>query len=379
MTSKLQPDRTCLFLCGLLLLHILLAPFASAAEQNAATVIAIRGEVTAIDQQGTTRTLAIKDPIYLEDTIDTGERGRMQIMFTDNTIISLGRKTVIQMLDYSLNAEKKGVLSTQINEGVFRVMGGILTKTSPENFSTKTPSGNIGIRGSLYTGQVLGTNLNVVFEGGKGITVQNNTGTVLITTPGNGIRATGFDSAISEPYRFSPADMSRLHNELATSPIRSDSTRPAGNRSYLPPIHFNAEDAGPPQGGDAATAHQQSLAGSEAPTTTDEGPAEPTDATTDERMNETLLNGIDPLDPKINEIITNVRTNQNEAAAILKNAVTSTGMNVESALSVVLSGMKNTSRDNFDHLMNEAMDMGITVDQAKNIVTRFKASGGVCK
>lgn len=377
--TRPRSSLTWFALICLLCLQALQVPPAAAGEHNVATVIAVRGEVTAIDRQGTTRQLDLKDPIYLEDTIDTGDKGRLQIMFSDNTIISLGRQTIIQMLDYRFDEHQKGSLSTRVNEGVFRVMGGILTKTSPENFTTNTASGNIGIRGSLYTGQIAGSELKVVFEGGKGITVQNDTGTVVITTPGHGIRANGFDQPISEPFKYTPADLSKLHNQLSVATEPRDDIRPGGKRPFEPPIHFNSSEAGsPPEPSAGADNNGEGPEVADAKQTTGEE-VEEADPAAEDQKEGVLLEGLQPDDPVLHEIVSNVRGNQNEAAAILKNAVSTSGLSVETALSAVLSGMKNTTRDNFDRLMGEAMDMGMTVEQAKNVVSRYKASGGVCK
>lgn len=173
----------------LLILLWLIAPFssASAEPQGVATVIAIRGTVVAQNKSGTSRNLSLKSQIFREDVLKTGDSGKLQIMFTDNSIISLGRDSEMKIAEYRWQPEQKdGALKTQVKEGTFRVMGGALAKEAPENFKTETPTATIGIRGSMYAFKSTQDSLSVLFQGGKGIEVFNSLGKVTITTPGFG-------------------------------------------------------------------------------------------------------------------------------------------------------------------------------------------------
>lgn len=191
----------------------------SAVEDNAASgkVVALRGEVSAVNAKGETRKLAIKSPIYVDDTITTGRRSRVQIIFKDKTIISLGTQTSAKIAEYSWVPEKnKAAINTKIKEGVFRVMGGAITKVAPEKFITQTPSATIGIRGSMFFGQVRGDKLSVVFQGGKGIEITNNAGTVAITKPGFGTHVVSAEKAPEPPVRFTETEMNSLNEGLAS-------------------------------------------------------------------------------------------------------------------------------------------------------------------
>ena len=64
------------------------------------TVVAVRGVVKAISAEGESRRLAIKAPIFGEDSLTTGNRGRIQLLFADNTIMSLGQNTQMKIAEY---------------------------------------------------------------------------------------------------------------------------------------------------------------------------------------------------------------------------------------------------------------------------------------
>ena len=73
------------------------------AEENEATgrIIAIRGQATGLDASGTSRLLQLKGKIRVGELIKTGNRCRLQIMFADNTIVSLGPDSEFLVKDYT--------------------------------------------------------------------------------------------------------------------------------------------------------------------------------------------------------------------------------------------------------------------------------------
>ncbi|MCJ7604026.1 MAG: FecR domain-containing protein, partial [Desulfobulbaceae bacterium] len=204
---------------ALLLLTLLLPLLVQAgeSEEAAATVVAVRGNVQAVNGIGETRKLAVKSLIHNEDTIKTAKGGRIQIIFSDNTIYSLGQSSEMKIAEYKWQPEEKnGTLKTKVKEGVFRVMGGAITKVSPQNFTTETPAATIGIRGSMYAGTVTLTSLAVVFQGGKGIEVTNPFGTVAISQPGHGTNVT-LNNAPEPPRKLSEQDVAAFSNELTAA------------------------------------------------------------------------------------------------------------------------------------------------------------------
>ncbi|OGV73159.1 MAG: hypothetical protein A3K19_15070 [Lentisphaerae bacterium RIFOXYB12_FULL_65_16] len=199
----------------------------AAGPETIGMVVAVRGDVQAIDAKRETRKLELKGPILLGDTVKTGPRGRVQLNFRDNTTVNLGRDTEVVFENYQFNETKKeGAMVTEVKEGAFRIMGGAITKISPDNFQTKTPTATIGIRGSFFAGRLTGSVLSVVFLGGKGITVQNPAGTVEIQTPSFGTVVRSGDTPPDEPREFSAKDI----NALGTGAGANDGDAPGGTR-----------------------------------------------------------------------------------------------------------------------------------------------------
>ncbi len=211
-----------LFCLSLLLVVCLAAVVSHAADElkPVGEVVALRGKVVATDSKGTSRKLAIKSPLFQADTIKTGKRGRLQILFTDNSIISLGPNTEAKISQYGWDPDAdKAELETEVKEGVFRVMGGLISKKKPEKFNTKTPVATIGIRGSMYAGKISKRGLSVVFEGGKGISLTNATGTVVISKPGYTSQAKSWNAPISKPTRMKPRHLLKMPQHMKTKKV----------------------------------------------------------------------------------------------------------------------------------------------------------------
>lgn len=199
----------------LLILLCLAAPLSAYAEiQGVATVVAIRGTVAAQNKSGASRNLSLKSQIFQEDVLKTDKNGQLQIMFTDNSIISLGRNSEMKIAEYRWQpGQKDGALKTQVKEGSFRVMGGALAKEAPQNFKTETPTATIGIRGSMYTFRSTRDSLTVVFQGGKGIEVYNDLGKVTISVPGFGTRVV-LNTPPVRPSKFTEQQIKNLNSQL---------------------------------------------------------------------------------------------------------------------------------------------------------------------
>jgi hypothetical protein len=197
-----------------------------AEEKPIGLVVALRGNVIAINAASGQRNLTVRSDIYRADTIKTNDRGRVQMMFDDHTLVSLGPNSDMQIADYQWDPEKKtGEMKTQIDEGVFRIMGGAITQSSPDKFKTETPAGTIGIRGSMYAGKVDGSSLHLLFLGGKGVYLSNDAGTVNIDRPGFGTFAAGPSSAPTKPDRMTGEEMTELNDiepDISTAPGEED-------------------------------------------------------------------------------------------------------------------------------------------------------------
>lgn len=198
-------------------------------------VVALRGSAVALGSgEKTARPLSIHAPVFVGDTIQTIQ-GRLQIMFMDNTLITLGRNTQMVLEEYLWKArDPKSTMHTRVKAGSFRVMGGAITRDAPDNFKTDAPSATIGIRGSMYAGIVKGEKLSVVYQGGRGIFVENAAGRVEIDRPGFGTHVTGEGVAPSKPEKFDAESLTEIEGGMAASDSETQTNRDTAPKTTEP-------------------------------------------------------------------------------------------------------------------------------------------------
>jgi len=189
--------------------------FTNRAYASVGRVIAIRNSSWATNNNDK-RDLKIKSNILKKDVIETSKRARLQIMFNDDTIASLGPKSTMIVNDFNWN-EKQGRFNAEAKEGIFRIMGGKIVKNSPENFKIKTPVASIGIRGSMFAFRVNATKLSIVFLGGKGIDITTNFGKVALIKPGFGTNISKVSKKIDTPRKFTVQEINNLLKATAPS------------------------------------------------------------------------------------------------------------------------------------------------------------------
>ncbi|GHV55978.1 hypothetical protein FACS1894216_19390 [Synergistales bacterium] len=153
---------------------ILIIPLFFAGELFAADDIGMvfmaRGSVSAT-RGGQAVSLAVKDKIYANDVINTGAGAKAQLLLNDETSITLGENTTLEMSEFA-NTGKESRFSARLGKGLMRVITGEITKNNPEGFKITTPRATVGIRGTIVVIRV--------DENRETVTVLNSEFTVLV-------------------------------------------------------------------------------------------------------------------------------------------------------------------------------------------------------
>ncbi|MBN1673436.1 MAG: FecR domain-containing protein [Kiritimatiellae bacterium] len=133
----------------ILVLAFSLAVAAVPAADPIGQVIAIQGQATATGPDGDARPLAEKAPVFFKDTIRTEKRSKLQLMLTDDSILSQGpaSEMVLDEYSYAPARRKDNACKMSFVNGVFRTVTGKITDLNPEAFQVKTRRAVIGIRG----------------------------------------------------------------------------------------------------------------------------------------------------------------------------------------------------------------------------------------
>ena len=112
-------------------------------------VAGLEGEAV-VERAGETIPLAMESEIHLMDKVITRENAKLQILFDDETLLSLGEKSEVVMDEYvydPANPQESGFSAT-LGDGLFRLITGKLTELNPDRFKLKTSRSTIGIRGT---------------------------------------------------------------------------------------------------------------------------------------------------------------------------------------------------------------------------------------
>jgi hypothetical protein len=136
-----------LLILASVLFGVLRAARCFAAEDAIAVVIAAEGGVS-VSRGGKVLPLALKDPIYLSDTVMTGADGRVQIFFNDDSTVTMTPGTNLEMTAFA-DEGKSSRFAADLFQGAIRLITGGITEKNPEGFNVTTPLATVGIRGTI--------------------------------------------------------------------------------------------------------------------------------------------------------------------------------------------------------------------------------------
>ena len=89
--------------------------------------------------------------IKMGDKLITGKNGALGVIFTDNTRISLGANSEINIDQYAFQpAQGKFAFLTELIQGTALYISGAIGKLSPKSVKFKTPTAIVGVGGTRF-------------------------------------------------------------------------------------------------------------------------------------------------------------------------------------------------------------------------------------
>lgn len=123
----------------------------------------IAGEATVTRVDGTVEVVGIGTPIYQGDVIETDENGAVNIMFVDQTTFAVSEDARLAIDEYVFDpATQSGTTNFSVLKGVFVFTSGLIGREDPDDVMINTPSGSIGIRGTIIAGDVDAGEITVI-------------------------------------------------------------------------------------------------------------------------------------------------------------------------------------------------------------------------
>ena len=141
---------------GMLFATLSLASMQARAATSVGKVIVSIGQVIAVDADGKERALKRRSKLFAGDTIKLAEKSRLQVRFIDNQLVALKQNTVFRIDEYEFNGKQDGSENAAMSllKGGMRSVTGAIGQLNKENYKVKTPVATLGVRGTIWHGQV---------------------------------------------------------------------------------------------------------------------------------------------------------------------------------------------------------------------------------
>lgn len=144
-----------------------------------AKVLAIEGEANAVSEN-VERALEKNSSVFAHELIRIGMNSRLQILFTDGGLMNLLPDTEFRVDEYKYKQLlQKDKFSSELLKGGFRLLSGSIAKKNPSGFQIRSPSGTMGLLGTVIEARLIGTNLFVGVQNGRAL-VSNEAGSAII-------------------------------------------------------------------------------------------------------------------------------------------------------------------------------------------------------
>ena len=171
------------------ILIFVILTFTSVANAGNNSFVGVIGAAIGDIKNQKNESLSNGSKIFFGDTIISKSKSNAQILFLDQTVLTLGEETelTIDEFVYDPNSQDGSFVST-VKTGTVKFITGQISKKNPDNLEVKVPAGTLGARGTEFVVLSESNNESTVVLLGPG---PNNT---LGMIPGNLILSDGVNS-----------------------------------------------------------------------------------------------------------------------------------------------------------------------------------------
>ncbi|QKJ23590.1 FecR family protein [Poseidonibacter lekithochrous] len=184
--------------------------FLSSSFANIAKVSAVVGDAR-IERANKNIVVKIGISLLEKDIIHTAKNAKVQLIFKDDTIVTLGKNSALNIDTYLYDIKNPKNSKTNLNffKGAFKTITGKIGKINREKFKLKTKSASIGIRGTIILG-----NQEVIACTQGGISVESiGTGTK-VEVNANELTTVQENGDLSAPEEYTQDSINKLSSEL---------------------------------------------------------------------------------------------------------------------------------------------------------------------
>ncbi len=168
------------------------------------------------------RALLVDTNVFHDELIITEATGQAQMLFLDESALTIGPNSEVVLDEYVYDPEQKtGRLVLNATKGVFRLVGGRISKKTPVVLNT--PTATIGIRGGISIISVAANGAtDATFLFGQAMSVTSGGVTKQALRPGYTISVAAPDAAPSDPAPTTPETLNAALGSLEGSGEATD-------------------------------------------------------------------------------------------------------------------------------------------------------------
>jgi hypothetical protein len=231
--------RRSLALVILSLMFIVTIPAEGYAEGEAGRVLAVKKDVYRI-RADSRENAKPRMPLLMQDAVETDEKSRTKLFFTDDSILNLGERSMVEVEEYLYNAEKDRT------KAVYKLVEGYLKAVvGKSDLEIHTPTSIVASRGTVFIVSIEGEGDDIVT---RLIVLEGKVETLNITPSVKGsvtVSAGEMTMVPSQkaPEPVQPIDMNVLQQFTDKTVVISDVSV---NKTALPALVEPSTDYAPP-------------------------------------------------------------------------------------------------------------------------------------
>jgi hypothetical protein len=120
------------------------------AMDEAGTVKTSRGQAV-IERSGQRLAASVGTKVFASDRVLTGADGSVGITLRDNTILSAGPNSTVDLNKFAFNSTTHaGTIDATVKRGTLSVTSGKIAKATPDAVSFSAPGMTLGVRGTSF-------------------------------------------------------------------------------------------------------------------------------------------------------------------------------------------------------------------------------------
>lgn len=174
------------------------AAHAQANASRIGTAAAVRNQVTAT-QASQERRLSAGNPVFQNERIRTAPDSVTQLLFADQTTLSVGPRSEITLDRYVYDPNRSaGDVAVSLTSGALRFVSG---RQDPSSYQVRTPVATIGVRGTIVDFLLIDGRMFGILDEGRVFFTLTNGRVVELDEPGTAIEFFA-DGTTSRPFTW---------------------------------------------------------------------------------------------------------------------------------------------------------------------------------